>query len=467
MYAGFWKRVVASIIDLVIIWVIGLLPLHLNFSLHPFDISFSIDFLWWLVYSCCLEASPLQATLGKKILGIKVVDIHGHKISFVRSLGRTISKIYSALLLGIGFFMCLWTKNEQCLHDKVSDCFVVTKDVMPTPEFPPTKSPKIMYFMILLLPMLWLFAYLFLRTANRAMLEKISNEHFRQKPSLESALLDAAFLPSKTNQAHIKEYLKKGADPNQKDSEGTPLLFLATKSYALPLLLDAGADIHALDAQGQTALIYAARNGNDKAVELLLQKGAQVNDSDYKGRTAFMRAVRDGSKASAELLLQKGANINARTLEGETALMFAAEEINSGAVEFLLQNGADANAHTKQGKTPLMYACKKVFFDRHSFNRSKRHEAAYIVAHLLQAGAQANATDEDRITPLMYCSGQVNTEAVNVLLDAGANPTLKDKTGYTAHMYAARIGFGSREEVEEKQQILNALNKAQGYSNLR
>ncbi len=76
-------------------------------------------------YSVWLESSSWQATPGKRALGLKVVDMQGRRITFCRSCSRSFGKTLSALLLGVGYLMPLWTAKKQALHDKMAGCLVV------------------------------------------------------------------------------------------------------------------------------------------------------------------------------------------------------------------------------------------------------------------------------------------------------------------------------------------------------
>jgi uncharacterized RDD family membrane protein YckC len=78
----------------------------------------------WFYYSG-LESSKWQATVGKRVLNMKVTDLEGHRISFARATGRYFAKIISSLIFLIGYFMIGWTRRKQGLHDKLADTLVV------------------------------------------------------------------------------------------------------------------------------------------------------------------------------------------------------------------------------------------------------------------------------------------------------------------------------------------------------
>lgn len=77
------------------------------------------------LYFAWMESSSLQASLGKALFSLRVTDKEGNRLRFSRALGRNFSKILSIATFGIGFLMVLWSKNQQMLHDYVSDCLVV------------------------------------------------------------------------------------------------------------------------------------------------------------------------------------------------------------------------------------------------------------------------------------------------------------------------------------------------------
>lgn len=142
-YAGFWLRFVAYIIDAIILGIVGVgafFPLfraniHAFTSQNPWEVYTSPSrplfairllalMLSWIYYAS-MESSSWQATLGKKILGLKVTDLAGNRISFARASGRFFGKILSGMILGIGFLMAGFTQRKQALHDILAGCLVL------------------------------------------------------------------------------------------------------------------------------------------------------------------------------------------------------------------------------------------------------------------------------------------------------------------------------------------------------
>lgn len=122
-YAGFWRRFGAILIDSIILTVVqGILFRALDVgTTGQAVVGIVIAWLYWAV----MESSTEQATLGKKVLSVKVTDLAGNRISFGRATGRYFAKIVSGLILLIGYFMAGFTPRKQALHDKIADTLVV------------------------------------------------------------------------------------------------------------------------------------------------------------------------------------------------------------------------------------------------------------------------------------------------------------------------------------------------------
>jgi uncharacterized RDD family membrane protein YckC len=139
-YGGFWIRVVAAIIDAIIIRVV-VSPIHLIFGglgfasamggFHPLGLAvlgggitlIATLFGSWL-YEAFMESSSYQATLGKMIFGMKVTDLSGNRISFERATGRHFAKWISGIILCIGYIMVGFTERKQGLHDLLAGTLV-------------------------------------------------------------------------------------------------------------------------------------------------------------------------------------------------------------------------------------------------------------------------------------------------------------------------------------------------------
>lgn len=136
-FAGFWPRFAAFLIDQLILaaggFAIGLfIALVLVFlkneesDEHDLELMLRLGgiLLAW-VYYATMESSSWRATLGKRAIGLTVVDYQGNRISFARATGRHFAKIVSGLILGIGFLMAGFTQKKQALHDMMAKCLVI------------------------------------------------------------------------------------------------------------------------------------------------------------------------------------------------------------------------------------------------------------------------------------------------------------------------------------------------------
>jgi len=139
-YGGFWIRVVAAIIDTIIIRIV-VSPIHLIFgglgiagmmsgvphaglAILGGGVTFILSLFGNWLYEAFMESSSYQATLGKMIFGMKVTDLYGNRISFGRATGRHFAKWLSAMILGIGYIMVGFTERKQGLHDLLAGTLV-------------------------------------------------------------------------------------------------------------------------------------------------------------------------------------------------------------------------------------------------------------------------------------------------------------------------------------------------------
>ena len=79
------------------------------------------------IYYVALETSPKQGTFGKQMVGIKVTDLDGRRITTGRALGRFFARYLTACTCGIGWLLPLFTEKRQTLHDMMSGCLAVNK----------------------------------------------------------------------------------------------------------------------------------------------------------------------------------------------------------------------------------------------------------------------------------------------------------------------------------------------------
>ena len=152
-YAGFWLRLVAYLIDMVIflfvefafalvlIFSTGLIAVIRNLPRNPTPdeiftgtlifaiIVFGVGMLvmMWLYYAA-MESSRYQGTLGKIVMGLIVTDMQYRPISFARASGRFFGRFITGLIpFAIGYIMAGFTAKKQALHDMIASCLVLRK----------------------------------------------------------------------------------------------------------------------------------------------------------------------------------------------------------------------------------------------------------------------------------------------------------------------------------------------------
>jgi len=192
----------------------------------------------------------------------------------------------------------------------------------------------------------------------------------------------------------LKARISNGADINQVSNYGRTLIHLAAQygtAESLLMLIDAGADVTARDNLGRNALHFAVDGGSAENIRILLRNGAEVNVSDNFQNSPLHRAVSLGSSYFTK---------------GES-------------VTLLLSSGADINARNEQGETPVHWAATSYYLE-------------YNLIPLLNAGGNPNDINKRGESPLHTASKAGSELAVKLLLEYGADASIRDKNGYTA-----------------------------------
>lgn len=145
----------------------------------------------------------------------------------------------------------------------------------------------------------------------------------------------------------------------------------------------------------------------------------------YRPRNDLARAAYEGNLDEARQLLQEGEDVNGRDpgAPGWAPLHFAAAMGHVAMVDFLIERGADVNLKGSDGNTPLHAAGFMVAGDK-------------SVSTLIRRGASVNAANAQGKTPLQrYISthSYIESPSINVLLEAGADPTIVDTSGHSAY----------------------------------
>ena len=280
------------------------------------------------------------------------------------------------------------------------------------------------------------------------------------------------------SEAMVDLLLKAKADAKGSEPSGETVLMSCARTGSLGAveqLLAAGAEPNSAEVDsGQTALMWATAGGHWEIVDLLIGAGADVNASSSGKFTPLMFAARTGDLKSAELLLDAGAEVNVATEDGLSPLLIASASLDAitgsdyrlvveesqheslGAL--LLDRGADVTQSDQYGMTALHYA---VEMNKPSLLRALLKRDADPNARLTQGlpfrrGDYVGREAYDGASPFWLAARLGNVEMMRELLDAGADPELRQAWGVTPTMVAAGVTqTDSRIANEEK--LIQAL----------
>ncbi len=223
---------------------------------------------------------------------------------------------------------------------------------------------------------------------------------------------------------------------------GTALLQAACgdNKDAVEYLLSVGADINAVDKDGELILHKAANatdysllkddpnlsettNNTGKTLKFLLNKNLDINQKDNNGDTPLHKVVYYRTQISAELLISHNADVNIQNNEGKTPLFIAANfssnDDNLKMVKLLVEKGADVNLRTKDNDTALHVAI-----------RNSNYE---MTKYLLEKGAEVNPCRSTSGTALHSAAGLARPDLVKLLIEHGANINARDKADHRVH----------------------------------
>ena len=282
----------------------------------------------------------------------------------------------------------------------------------------------------------------------------------------------------------VEMLLAAGADPNAAvPGSGETILMTAARTGSVPVvkaLLARGAKVEATEAAfGEDALMWAAHEDHGDVVRVLIEAGANVNarsaPTAYARKqlgqsvlplgawTPLMYAARQNAAKAARALLDGGADINLTDPNGTTALVFAIINTHYDLAALLLERGADPNIADTSGMAAL-YAAVDMHTLGWAHGRAApappdpgERDSVEIVRLLLARGADPNASLKrpkiqrhhtpgdpglgEGSTPIMRAAKTGDVTLMRVLLEHGADPTLKQKDQTTLLMLAAGDGW--------------------------
>lgn len=177
----------------------------------------------------------------------------------------------------------------------------------------------------------------------------------------------------------------------------------------------------------------AVQRDDGETIKALLRQGFDPNTRNAKGEGALVLALQmDSLRAFQALLTAQNLDVEVRNSHDESPLMLAAIKGNLDAVKALVARDADVN---KTGWTPLHYAAA-----------GTQAQQSAIIALLLEQHAYIDAASPNGTTPLMMAAQYGTQAGMQLLLDEGADPSLKNQLGLSAYEFALRA---NRQEVAD------------------
>lgn len=254
------------------------------------------------------------------------------------------------------------------------------------------------------------------------------------------------------DQDAVKAMLKQRVDVNAAEADGTTALHWAAHWNDLEtvdLLLKAGANAKATNRYGASPLSEAVANGSGAPgsgalIERLLKSGADPDTlSAPQGETVLMAAARVGNVEAVKILLDHGAYPDAReTFRGQTALMWAASEGHPEVIKLLVAKGANINARSSdrdttppkmEAGTPAAPIARGGLSALHFAARQGQMAAAKA---LIEGGGDINQKDSDGNNALIVALLNSHYDFAQLLIDSKADPNVANKDGRTA-LYTA------------------------------
>ena len=243
----------------------------------------------------------------------------------------------------------------------------------------------------------------------------------------------------------VSTLLRQELDVNTAQADGATALHWAAywnDSDTLELLIGAGANVNAENDYGATPLWVACANRNTGVVERLLEAGANPNVGLRSGETLLMQCVYTGDPGAVRALLAYGADVDAQEpSKGQTALMWAAATRHPDVTRLLLEHGATVDVRTTAvtqlrgvGLRSTTSPAGSTYFDAGGFTPllfAARHGDVDSARLLLDAGADVNDTAADGNSALVVAAMSGHGRLGEFLLEGGAEADASG-AGYTA-----------------------------------
>uniref|UniRef100_A0A914H7B7 Non-specific serine/threonine protein kinase n=1 Tax=Globodera rostochiensis TaxID=31243 RepID=A0A914H7B7_GLORO len=223
--------------------------------------------------------------------------------------------------------------------------------------------------------------------------------------------------------------IELGADPALEDGRGdTALIWAARNGHAhlFNTFILSPVLINATNSIGETALHLATRYAQGQAVLSLLERGADPQLQDKHGETPLHIAAWDGQSGLLDLLCRFCVELNFTNLEGDSALHVAASRGHLECVESLVENGANLDEPNQNGQVALHLALSRGHVE--------------IALLLLSRGCKPNVQDRVGDTPLHIAAERGLSAAAQTLCQLGIPVDVQNAKGFSALHLAARHG---------------------------
>ncbi|MEZ5828176.1 MAG: quinoprotein dehydrogenase-associated putative ABC transporter substrate-binding protein [Hyphomicrobiales bacterium] len=276
---------------------------------------------------------------------------------------------------------------------------------------------------------------------------KLADQKFEARPDLASP-------DQVVTQEKLNEWLAEGADPQQELSNA----LIANDPERIKYLLSKGADVNKPDLQGWTPLTSAARQRHDQTIALLIELGADPNKADENGLTPLAAALMRDHVPSIKTLVEHGAKLDVPGQQGYRPLALALAEKKFEAAKALMDTGADVSVASGEEKlTPLMIIAAQTGPAEGSIFLPGSTRPTDIAKVLVEHGADINAQAANGMTALMIAATNNSAPMIGLLMDAGADPAIKNAQGKTAEDVA---NLNGNQEAAQAIKVLSASRAA-------
>jgi len=235
----------------------------------------------------------------------------------------------------------------------------------------------------------------------------------------------------------LERWIAEGADLSQELSNAIN----ANDTERVKFLVEKGADVNKRDPQGWLPLNNAARQRKDVMIRTLIELGADPNLADEGGTTPLVAAAMRDHVPSIEVLLENGADVERAGPEAFDPLALAIAEAKYEAAKALIEGGADVSvASGADGLTPLMLiAAQTSPAEGARFLPGSTHPTD-IAKALVERRAGIDAQAKNGMTALMIAAAHNNAPMIGLLMEAGADPTIRNQQDLTATDIAEKNG---------------------------